>query len=51
MTFDYDYNFSNEFHTNSHFLDMCLNMKNIIKKRLIVDLFPKILYVTVNIIG
>ena len=50
MNFYYVYNFSNDFHRNLHFLEMCLHMQIFIKNKFIVNLFPIVLFVTVNII-
>ena len=36
---------------NLYFLDMCLNMQKFVKNKLIFELFPIILFVTVNMIG
>ena len=30
MKFNYKYNFSNEFQMNLHFMEMCLNMQNLL---------------------
>ena len=48
-THHYAYNFYNDIHEIFYFLDMCLNMQKFIFK-ILVDLFPIMLYLIVNII-